>query len=813
MKKLLLFTALFISAVFVANAQWLEQATGFSTASRGLRNISIVDANTVWAIAYDGSSTGANVQEFTKTTDGGTTWTPGTIDVGNTGLGIAMINAVSATTAYVVAYVNAAGQEQGIFITTDGGATWTRQTTADYQSATSFTNVVYFWDANNGFCMGDPIDKDTSTVEKLEYELYTTTDGGANWVAVDTADIPDPLNGEYGYTGQYTVNGDNIWYTTNKGRIYHSADKGYTWSVAQSPISDFGSNSSSGQIAFVNANYGLLVDNNNNYWKSDDAGATWTSFTPNGPHYSTDIAAIPGSNSTFVSTGSTDGASFSLYGGSVFEDFTGIDTYQMMTQSWLDESTGWVAGFNSSDTTGGIYKYNGTIPTPFNNDLGVLNIMNPVTGVTQTNTENVQVEIMNYGIDPQSNFDVSYSINGGTTVTENVSTTINGGETYVYTFTATEDFSNISTNSIVAATNLSGDENTANDTLQQDYYLMAFTPKKAVVYEEGTGTWCGWCVRGIVGLKDMAHYHADSTWIGIAVHNGDLMAVTEYNDAITPFHPSGFPGGTMDRKINDLNPGLSYLEEAYADKVTEIPLTKVEILAQSWDAGTREITLDVTSTFAIDASVDYNIAAIIVENGITGTDDQYNQANYYSTSSHSIDLIDWEGINYKFKPNPILAADMVYNHVGRALLGGFNGVGGDIPASAVYNTPYTHSFTYTLPSEFDENNIELVGLIIDNATGEIVNAVKVELDATVNISTVDNMNIKLYPNPTNGQFVVENATDFSIEVFNTLGQKVISVENASSIETIDLTGNQAGNYIIRITNTDNVITRKINLIK
>jgi gamma-glutamyl-gamma-aminobutyrate hydrolase PuuD len=116
-------------------------------------------------------------------------------------------------------------------------------------------------------------------------------------------------------------------------------------------------------------------------------------------------------------------------------------------------------------------------------------------------------------------------------------------------------------------------------------------------------------------------------------------------------------------------------------------------------------------------------------------------------------------------------------------------------------------------SEFDENNIELVGLVIDNTTNEIVNAVKVELDATVNISTVDNMNIKLYPNPTNGQFVVENAADFSIEVFNTLGQKVISVENASSIETIDLTGNEAGNYIIRITNTDNVITRKINLIK
>ena len=801
MKKLLLFTALFFTTAFITNAQWVEQATGFSAASRGLTNISIVDANTVWALAYDGSGTGANIQEFTKTIDGGTTWTPGTIDVGNTGLGIAMIHAVSATTAYAVAFANAAGQTQGIFITTDGGASWTRQTTADYQASSSFTNVVYFWDANNGFCMGDPIGT------PAEYELYTTTDGGTTWTAVPGADIADPVSGEYGYTGQYAVSGNSIWFTTNKGRIYHSTDKGYTWDAYDSPIADYGSG---GNPAFRDVDNGLLVDPDANYWSTDDAGATWTSFTPNGPHYGVEVQYVPGSDKTYVSTGSTDGASFTIYGGSVWEDFTGTDTYQMMTTSWLDESTGWVAGFSEDATTGGIYKYNGTIPSPFNNDLGVLNINNPRTGAIQTSSENVQVEVMNYGLNPQSNFDISYSINGGTTVTENISATVDGGETYIYTYTATEDFSNISANSITSTTSLTGDENTANDELSQDYYLMGFAPKKAVVYEEGTGTWCGWCVRGIVGLKDMAHYHADSTWIGIAVHNADPMTLAEYDSEISA-SIGGYPSGLIDRQATEVDPGLSTLESAYASKVIDIPLAKVEISAQSWNAGTREITLDVTSTFGIDVTVDYNMSAIIVENGITGA--SYTQANYYSTSAESIDLIDWEGINYKFKPNPIAASDMVYDHVGRALLGGFDGVGGDIPSSAIYNTPYTHSFTYTLPAGYDENNIELVGLILDNGTGEIVNAVEVELDATVNISTVDNMNIKLYPNPTNGQFVIENAQGFSIEVFNTLGQKVNSVENATSMQTVDLTGNEAGNYIIRITNADNVITRKINLVK
>ena len=41
----------------------------------------------------------------------------------------------------------------------------------------AFPNVVYFWDENIGFAQGDPVDG--------EYELYTTVDGGENWIEVD----------------------------------------------------------------------------------------------------------------------------------------------------------------------------------------------------------------------------------------------------------------------------------------------------------------------------------------------------------------------------------------------------------------------------------------------------------------------------------------------------------------------------------------------------------------------------------------------------------------------------------------------------
>jgi len=81
MKKLLLTLTLIGS---LANAQsWNSQATGFADASRGISEIHIIDANTVWGLAFDGSGGGAVVQEFTRTTNGGTTWTPGIIEMGN----------------------------------------------------------------------------------------------------------------------------------------------------------------------------------------------------------------------------------------------------------------------------------------------------------------------------------------------------------------------------------------------------------------------------------------------------------------------------------------------------------------------------------------------------------------------------------------------------------------------------------------------------------------------------------------------------------------------------------------------------------
>jgi len=337
----------YISVVATPFGEWIPQVSSFATPSVGVNYISIVDANTVWATGYDGSGGGASLQLFTKTADGGASWTPGTVDLQDPGLGLSMIHGYDNSTAWAVGYPNAGGQTGGIWKTTDGGANWTRQNSALYNNSASFANVVYFWNANDGFCQGDPING--------EFELYTTTDGGTNWAAVPGGNIPNPENGnEFGYVRQIEVVGDNVWYTTSTGRMYHSTDKGYNWVVYNTPVLDFGgavNSSSSGNFSFSSATDGLIVDNNGVVYKTTNSGANWTTVNTSGPIYTQGLCFIEGTNTAFSTGG---GSSYSQDGGTTWSL---VDTEQHLYVDFIDTTTGWSGWFNTDNVTNGMWKW------------------------------------------------------------------------------------------------------------------------------------------------------------------------------------------------------------------------------------------------------------------------------------------------------------------------------------------------------------------------------------------------------------------------------------------------------------------------
>ena len=362
MKKLLLLT--FILLGLSSNAQqvwWAEKSTGFLTTSTSTPQISYADANTVWAYAAAGDGSGDFYQEWARSVDGGETWTVGNIDLGSADLAIGDIMAVSATTAYIAVFANAAGVQGGIWRTVDGGLSWQKQPSASYNTGTdSFANIVHFWDANVGLTMGDPAGG--------YYEIYTTTDGGSNWTRIPSASIPAPLAGEYGYTHNYEVLGDILWFGTNRGRIFKTTDRGATWTVGQSPIGDFGSATESGSYAMADANNGILISAIHGFYRTSDGAATWTEdVSPVGYYRNFDISRVPGLPTVYLTTGEDidgigRGSSYSVDSGANWVDINEIDEFDVDGGGCLvfyDATHGLASGFTASSVEGGIWKWIG----------------------------------------------------------------------------------------------------------------------------------------------------------------------------------------------------------------------------------------------------------------------------------------------------------------------------------------------------------------------------------------------------------------------------------------------------------------------
>ena len=397
----------YINVSVEPTGEWILQNTTFNDQSRGINYISIVNENIVWGTSYDGSGSGDNVQEFTRTNNSGDTWSSGTIDISNESLGISMIHAYDYNKAWLVAYPRATGDTGGIFQTTDGGSTWNRQDSASYDTSSSFANVVYFWDDNVGFAQGDPING--------EFELYVTSDGGNNWSQVPGSSIPNPLTGEYGYVRQIEVVGDNVWYSTNRGRLYHSTDRGNNWLVYNTPISDFGSAEVNGDVSFSDSNNGIIVDNSGNVYRSTNSGVSWNQITISGTVYTNGLCFIEGTDIVYT-TGA--GSSFSNDGG---YNWNPIDTTQHTYVDFLNEQIGWSGGFNQDALSGGIWKWNDNTlsvnveeiefdlnyyPNPVSHKL-YINYMNDINisvfdingrKILQTNNKTIDFSDFDYGI-------------------------------------------------------------------------------------------------------------------------------------------------------------------------------------------------------------------------------------------------------------------------------------------------------------------------------------------------------------------------------------------------------------------------------
>ena len=233
--------------------------------------------------------------------------------------------------------------------------------------------------------------------------------------------------------------------------------------------------------------------------------------------------------------------------------------------------------------------------------------------------------------------------------------------------------------------------------------------EKYVVIEELAGTWCQWCPRGQIEGRQLSHDYENI--IFVAIHSSDPM---EYDEYVQACGLTGAPTGNVNRVYLGAGTGQweSYALQAMAiDPPAYIEVTTV------YDEESRELEATISAEFVESLSGNYRLGGLIIEDGVTGPSPGYDQSNAYSGGG--VPMGGFEDL-----PSPVPASMIAYDYVARQLLGGYEGEEGSLPA--IINAGETHSYTFTviIPEEYDPEYIRVAAWLIDQGTGNILNAAK-----------------------------------------------------------------------------------------
>ncbi len=344
------------------------------------------------------------------------------------------------------------------------------------------------------------------------------------------------------------------------------------------------------------------------------------------------------------------------------------------------------------------------------------------------------------------------------------------------------------------------------------------------VLEELTGTWCQWCPRGAVALNYFTDKYKDR-FIGIAVHNNDPMALTQY---ITPLmKQSGlgtFPNGWFNREI---------AEDPWNPEVVEQLLSRrsgysVAVKEVAYEESKGLMTVKYAPKVAFDSkSQDITAVVVVTEDSVTGNSNRWNQMNAYSgyTKGQIVDQYGEELWPY-FKTfcesgSPVPHADMVYDHVSVGIWNSYLGAGPGaiLPKEWKANTEQEFAISFELPRRTSDSDIEgvkdwknthVIVMLLDNGSGKVLTAAKMGADDYTTFSSLNEVTCESDVNVTGiGQsIVVETSGPAQVDVFGIDGFKLSSGTVQSGRTLIDA-GNRRGPVIVRVVNGNNTYVKKI----
>lgn len=302
----------------------------------------------------------------------------------------------------------------------------------------------------------------------------------------------------------------------------------------------------------------------------------------------------------------------------------GLWTHSNRTyRSWMDKSTYGcsamqveLSGFNANDA-----YFEG-----FKDYYNQVNIATPI-----------KLTLLNRGYNGIKSIDYSYSVgdkkgSDRLTLDAPIPAYLNASTEFTITLPAIEAKGKYPVTFSIDKVN--GEANSETATANSTMEIFNKLPKHRPVMEEFTGTWCGNCARGWIGLEVMTRLHPE--FIALAYHSGDVMQVIDQKlflgfDTENP----SYPMANIDRVYTDIDPYYGAdmtplgIEELWKKQAEILAPASLETEAAFTPDG-KNIKAKATLEFpeAANDADKYSVEFVLVADSLHGEGQAWEQSNY-----------------------------------------------------------------------------------------------------------------------------------------------------------------------------------------
>lgn len=445
------------------------------------------------------------------------------------------------------------------------------------------------------------------------------------------------------------------------------------------------------------------------------------------------------------------------------------------------------------------------------NDLAITNISHSDRAMSGTDNYIVG-QLTNYGSYPVVSFKTKVVIDDKEIINEHqVDTTLNRGTIEFSIPTTTPATHGRYLRDVqVIEVNGAADGYPSDNQVETQLLVLSESYPRKVVMEEFTGTWCGWCPRGMAAINKLQRDFPED-FIAIAVHGNDTYETTSYYPILNTV--AGFPSALINRIVetdpyyglNEENYGIKDLVESVKTLPTEAQIGVSSKLSEDQ----KEIQITSYSKFNVsmpDAS-SYVIAYVLLEDKLMGM-----QTNYYSKSMSSQTGFTEANLPAELLPyyNSSSSFLATYNDVACDIYDAW-GIEGSMSGAIQSGKAKEHSYTIPVTSNIKNlKNVSVVALLMDAMSGEIITAEKAKLGeeklTAIGAITMNKMNADIAA--TEGAVIV-TATNATAKVYAIDG-KLLATQSVNGTATIP-TNAWSGTVIVRVENGNDVVVKKINL--